>query len=164
MSQDLTGKVPPEQVSTVQNLIKSVQNGDVKTSAALLDDLTNGKHSTALNFIQTADSAVHKVEALKDAIDNKDFSKAAELATGLSEDISGHALPEQLGTAANLIDAVQSGDVSGSSALLRELTQGKHSHIIDVFESVGTATHQVKALEAAIKNENHSEASGIASS
>ena len=122
------------------------------------------RHSTALNFIQTADATVKKAEALKDAIDNKDFATAADLASSLSEDISGHALPEQLGNAASLIDAVQSGDVSGSSALLRELTQGKHSHIIDVFESVGTATSQFKLLETAIEKENFGEASGIAES
>ena len=93
---------------------------------------------------------------MKDAIDNKDFSTAAELASALSKDISGHALPEQIGTAANLIDAVQSGDVNGSSALLREITQGKHSHIIDMFESEGSATNQVKALETARENKNYS--------
>ena len=57
LSQNLTGQVPPEQVTTVQNLVKAVQDGDVQASAVLLNDLTNGKHSTALNFIQTADSA-----------------------------------------------------------------------------------------------------------
>jgi len=164
LSQDVTGKASPDQVSTVQNLIKAVQNGDVQSSAALIDNLTNGKHSNVLNFIQTADNTVGKAEDLKRAIDNKDFATAATLANSLSQDISGRALPQQLTTAANLVDAVQSGDVSGSSALLRELTHGKHSQIIDVFDKVGVATDQVNALETAIENKNFSEAAGIATS
>ena len=117
-----------------------------------------------MNFIQTADGAVNKAEALKDAIDNKDFSTAAQLTTSLSQDISGRALPEQINTAASLIASVQAGDISGSSALLRELTQGKHSHIIDVFDSVGSATDQVQSLQTAIESKNYGEAAVIASS
>ena len=45
--------------------------------------------------------------------ENNDFATAPDLASSLSQ------LPEQLVTAASLIDAVQSGDVSGSSALLK---------------------------------------------
>jgi len=164
LSEEVSGKALPEQVSTVQNLVKAVQDGDVQTSAALIDNLTNGKHSNILNFIQTADNAVGKAEDLKRAIENQDFSTAATLANSLSQDIRGRALPEQITTAANLVDAVQKGDISGSSALLRELTNGKHSDIIDVFDKVGVATDQVKALETAIENKNFSEAAGIATS
>ncbi len=164
LSEDVTGKASPDQVADVQNLVKAVQNGDVQTSAALLDNLTNGKHSNVFNFIQTADNAVGKAEDLKRAIENNDFSTAAILANSLSQDISGRALPEQLTTAANLVDAVQNGDVSGSASLLRELTNGKHSQIIDVFDKVGVATDQVKALETAIENKNFAEAAGIATS
>ena len=38
LSQDLTGKVPPAQLATVQSLLKTVQEGDVQGSAALLND------------------------------------------------------------------------------------------------------------------------------
>ncbi len=164
LTEDVTGKASPDQVTDVQSLVKAVQDGDVQKSASLIDNLTNGKHSNVLNFIQTADNAVGKVEDLKRAIDNKDFTTAAALANSLSQDVSGRALPEQLTTAANLVDAVQNGDISGSSALLRELTNGKHSNIIDVFDKVGVATDQVKALETAIENKNFAEAAGIATS
>jgi len=164
LSEEVSGKALPDQVSTVQSLVKAVQDGDVQTSAALIDNLTNGKHSSILNFIQTADNAVGKAEDLKRAIENQDFTTAATLANSLSQDIRGRALPEQITTAANLVDAVQKGDISGSSALLRELTNGKHSEIIDVFDKVGVATDQVKALETAIENKDFTAAAGIAAS
>jgi len=164
LSEDLTGKAAPSQIADVQKLITAVENGDVQASADLINNLTNGKHSNALNFIKTADNAVGKAEDLKRAIDNKDFATAASLANSLSQDISGHALPEQITTAANLVEAVQSGDVSGSASLLRELTNGKHSTVLDMFDKVGVATDQVRALETAIKGNNFAEAASIASS
>ena len=164
LSEDITGKASPDQVATVQNLVKAVENGDLQTSATLINDLTNGKHSNVLNFIQTADNVVGKAEGLKRAIDSKDFTTAASLANSLSQDINGRALPEQITTAANLINSVQIGNISGSSALLRELTNGKHSQIIDVFDKVGVAQNQVQALEIAIENKDFEEAADIATS
>ena len=117
---------------TVEKLIDAVKAKDVETSTALLRDLTGSKNNPVINLIGKAGTAANAVQQIKQAVEHNDFSAAVGLASTLSQDLTGKVPPVQLATVQSLLKTVQEGDVQGSAALLNDLTNGRHSTVLNL--------------------------------
>jgi len=128
-------------------------------SAAL--SLISGRVSEGSLLTGALHTAQH-ANAVHQAHRNGDLVGAVSAGAALLQDFTGDVGDQRISQVDALFTAIGEQDVGASITLLRSITDGKHSALVDLLETGADLASRVRELDAAVDNGAYTEAADIA--